>query len=75
MVMSKRKKKMRKAMKAGGAAAAGAAAGYGATAASGLTAVGFVGSGTGIGAPLGPVGMAAGAALGLALYGLVKMFD
>lgn len=60
--------------KAAGAAAIGAAAGYGTVAASGMTAVGVIGSGAGFGAALGPIGAAAGAVLGLAGYGVYRVF-
>ena len=74
--MSNNDDNVTKAMKVGGAAAAGAAAGYAATAASGLTAVGLVGSGTGIGAPLGPGwGSSVGPVSYLGLYSLHKLFD
>ena len=63
-----------KAAKAASSAAVGAAVGYGAIAASGLTAAGMVGGGAGIGAAAGPVGAAAGAIVGLAAFGLYRLF-
>ena len=53
----------------------GSAAGYGTVAVTGMTAAGMVGSGAGIGAAAGPVGVVAGAGVGLALYGLSALFD
>jgi hypothetical protein len=64
----------KEATKAVGATAVGAAAGYGVVVASGLTAIGAVGGGAGIGAPLGPVGAVAGAVIALAVYGIVRIF-
>lgn len=55
-------------------AVVGGAAGYGAVAATGLTAAGMVGSGAGIGTAAGPVGVVAGALIGLAGYGLYRAF-
>lgn len=72
--MSENEDTAAKAAKAAGAAAAGAAVGYGAIAASGLTAAGMVGGGAGIGAAAGPVGAAAGAVVGLAAFGLYRLF-
>ena len=63
-----------RALEATGSAAAGAGIGVGAVTASGLTAAGMVGSGTGIGAAAGPVGAAAGALVGLAFYGVFRVF-
>jgi hypothetical protein len=67
-------KKNNESYKAGAAAAAGGAAGYAATTASGMTAIGVIGKGAGMGAAAGPVGAAAGALIGLAGYGLYRLF-
>ena len=61
--------------KATGATVAGAGIGYGVVAATGVTAASFVGGGTGIGAAAGPVGAAIGATVGLAAYGVYKVFS
>jgi hypothetical protein len=62
------------AMKAGATAVVGAGVGYGVVAASGITAIGAVGSGAGFGSAAGPVGAIAGAVVGLAIYGIYKIF-
>ena len=67
-------KKAREPMKAAGSAAAGAAAGAGAVAVTGMTMAGMAGGGAGIGAAAGPVGIAAGAVIGLAAYGVYRAF-
>ena len=54
------------------AAVGGALAGKVLVARAGLTAAGMVGSGTGIGAAAGPVGMIAGAVTGLAVYAVLR---
>ena len=61
--------------KAGGAAAVGAGVGYGAVAATGVTAAAMTGTGAGFGAAAGPVGAAIGAVVGLAGYGLYRLFN
>jgi hypothetical protein len=62
------------ATKAGVATATGAGLGYGVVYLTGMTAVGAVGSGAGVGAAAGPVGAAIGAGLGLAAYGVYRIF-
>jgi len=62
------------AAKAGGAAVVGAGVGYGAVAATGVTAAAMTGTGAGFGAAAGPVGAVIGAAVGLAGYGLYRLF-
>lgn len=61
-------------LKAGTSAAIGAGVGYGVVAVTGVSAVGAIGSGAGFGAAAGPVGAVAGAVLGLAAYGVYKIF-
>ncbi len=58
--------------KAAGAVAAGGVVGAGTIAVTRATAVGILGGGAGIGAPAGPVGIVAGAVVGLAAYGAMK---
>ena len=53
----------------------GAAVGGGAAAASGLTAVGAVGVGMGIGSSVPIVGTIVGGLVGLAVYGVISLFD
>ena len=60
--------------KAGAATAGGAAAGYGIVVATGMTAAGMTGGGAGVGMAAGPVGGAIGAIVGLAAYGLYRIF-
>ncbi len=78
--INERRKKMEEsnksteAMKAGATAAVGAGVGYGVVAASGITAIGAVGSGAGFGSGAGPVGAVVGACLGLAAFGIYKIF-
>ena len=55
---------------AAGALTAGGITGGVVTSVAGMTAVGMMGSGTGIGAAAGPVGMVIGALTGLAIYGV-----
>jgi len=62
------------AAKAGGAAVVGAGVGYGAVAATGVTAAAMTGTGAGFGAAAGPVGALIGATVGLAGYGLYRLF-
>lgn len=66
--------KKREAGKAGAAAATGAAAGYGTVAAAGWTAAGMTGGGAGIGTADGPAGIVIGAVVGLAVYGVWRVF-
>lgn len=68
-------KKEDKVFKAALSTVAGGLTGGGLVAASGLTAVGAVGGGAGIGAAAGPVGILAGAVLGLTAYGAKKLLD
>jgi hypothetical protein len=63
------------AAKAGGAAVLGAGVGYGTVAATGVTAAAMTGTGAGFGAAAGPVGAVIGAAVGLAGYGLYRLFS
>ena len=71
--MSARQKK--ECAKAAGFATVGAALGKGAVAAKGATAIGVLGKGVGLGgAAAGPVGMVIGAGIGLAGYGLYRLF-
>jgi len=72
--MDKKEDKKVEAVKAAGAAVVGGTAGYGVVTATGMTAVGAVGSGAGMGAAAGPVGIAVGAVAGLAVYGLYRVF-
>lgn len=67
----KTKRVLQAAISAGGGAVAGKAV----TTATGMAAVGMVGKGAGVGAPAGPVGAAAGALIGLAIYGLFKVLS
>ncbi len=53
---------------------AGAGVGYGVAAASGFTAVGAIGGGVGVGSALGPVGAAIGGVIGLAAFGVWRVF-
>ena len=62
------------AAKAGGAAVVGAGVGYGAVAVTGVTAAAMTGTGAGFGAAAGPVGAVIGAVVGLAGYGLYRLF-
>lgn len=55
--------------------AVGSAAGLAATKVAGLNAVGMIGGGAGIGWAAGPVGALGGAVVGLAGYGLYKLFS
>jgi hypothetical protein len=71
---AKKLKRLREPMKASLHAGVGAVAGASAVTATGMTAVGIVGTGAGIGAAAGPVGIAVGALGGLAVYGLKKAF-
>lgn len=70
---SKKDSAKSKLVKTGASAVAGV--GFGVVAATGLTAVGAVGSGAGIGAAACPVGAVAGAIIGVAVYGIVKLFN
>lgn len=63
----------REAATAAVSAVAGAITGYGVVATTGMSAVGVMGSGAGIGAAAGPVGMVAGAVIGLACYGVYRV--
>ncbi len=65
--------RLKELAKAGGCATAGAALGKGLVVAKGATAIGVLAKGAGLGAAAGPVGMAAGAALGLSCYALYKI--
>jgi len=71
--MTTSKRRVPEAVKAGGAAAVGAGVGAGVVAASGITAVGALGAGAGVGAAAGPVGIVAGAVVGLAVYGVYRL--
>ena len=59
-------------LQAAGAAGAGALAGKGTVMMTGMSAVGMVGQGAGVGAAAGPLGVVAGAIVGLAGYGLIR---
>ena len=72
--MSKEENNKTKLAKAATVSAVGAGVGYGAIAASGLTAAGMVGGGAGIGTAAGPIGAAAGAVVGLAAFGVYRLF-
>ena len=68
-------KRLKEAGKVVGAAGAGAVAGYGVVVATGVTAAGMVGTGAGFGAAAGPVGIVGGAVVGLAAYGVYRLFS
>ena len=59
---------------AGGCTAAGAFVGASAVAATGMTAAGMVGGGAGVGCAAGPVGALVGGLVGLATYGVARIF-
>jgi len=67
--------KMIEVVKAAGSAALGTVAGVAVVEATGATAIGVLAAGAGWGAAAGPVGAAAGALVGLAGYGLYKLFS
>jgi len=54
-------------------AASSAAAGYSAAVAAPVTALGCIGTGTGLGTAIGPVGTVLGAVVGLAGYGVYRL--
>lgn len=68
-------RKCREVVSAGIYAGTGSTVASGLIAASGMSAVGMVGGGAGVGAATGPVGAVAGAAVGLAVYGIIKAFS
>jgi hypothetical protein len=63
------------AIKASAATIGGGTIGYIATDLAGLTAVGAVGEGACVGLSAGPVGAVGGALLGLAVYGVYRVFS
>ncbi len=69
-----RTRQKKEVAKAAGFATAGAALGKGVVVAKGMTAIGVLGKGVGLGAAAGPVGMVIGAGIGLAGYGLYRLF-
>ena len=65
---------LKEASKALSMTAVGAGAGYSAVLASGLTAVGAIGGGAGVGSAAGPIGTVIGGLVGLAAYGVYRIF-
>ncbi len=62
------------AIKAGAATAGGGVVGYGVVTIAGTTCIGWLTAGAGGGCAAGPVGIVAGAVVGLAGYGIYRIF-